>query len=110
HETERHRIYDRDDGFLETSPSTRTLDEYLAARTDLVRCREPEIAELVHQIQIERVDEVMVDETKTELDVIAADQNSQTANNELVALGHKYRAEQETKIQPRRRKDVTRSR
>ena len=111
YETERRVITDSSGGTMEIPPSTRTLDEYLAARANLVNCREPEIAGLVSQMQIERIDEAMVDKAKTQLDVIAADHNAQIANNELIHLGHKFRAEHKTKIQPhRRRRDGRRSR
>jgi len=111
HETERRVIRDRDGGMLERSPSLPTLKEYFDARDDLVNCPEPDIKTLVHQIQIERIDEVMVDETKTELEVIAADHNVMLADNELVYLGHKFRVEHEATIQPHcRRRDGRRSR
>jgi len=110
-ETERRVIRDRDGGMLERSPSLPTLKEYFDARDGLVNCPEPDIKTLVHQIQIERIDEVMVDETKTELDVIAADHHVMLADNELIHLGHKFRVEQEARVQPHcRRRDGRRSR
>ena len=91
--------------------NTTAFDEWLESRKDLSKCSEPQIQEWVHQIQLARVDEAMVDETKTAVDVIAADHAALLANNELLYLGHKFRAEREAQIQPhRRRRDGRRNR
>jgi hypothetical protein len=87
YEFEQRRIYSRDGGHLEIPPSGRTIDEWSESRADLKKCPEPAIKELVYRIQIERVDEAMADETKTEVDVLAAAHNAKLAENELVSLG-----------------------
>jgi hypothetical protein len=88
----------------ETRLSGATIDEHSAAKNDLKNCPESEIQALVHQIWIERIDEAMPDESKTPLDVIQADHDAVLAKNELVALGHKFKAEQT--IQPSSRGKV----
>jgi hypothetical protein len=106
YEFEKVRLYDSDGGYREIAPKTKTIDEYLSARADLMNCSE--VRALVHRIQIERIDTAM---KQSELAARKADDDALIANNELVALGHKYKAEQETKIQPhRRRRDVRRKR
>jgi hypothetical protein len=111
YEIESRAIYYRDGSHLSIAPSLPTLKEYFGSQSDLVNCAEPDIQQLVYQIQIERIDEAMSDETKTEVDVMAASHNAMLADNELVHLGHKYRAEQEAQIKPHcRRRDVARSR
>jgi hypothetical protein len=110
YESERRRIWYRDGSHLEIPPGLRTITERSEARADLLNCPEPDIKALVHTIQLERIDEAMTDETKTEPDVITADHDAMLANNELIYLGQKFRI-QETQIQPhRRRKDVRRNR
>lgn len=110
YEIESRAIYYRDGSHASIAPSLLTLNEYFGSQSDLLNCPEPEIQTLVHQIQIERIDEAMSDETKTYVDVMAASHNAMLADNELVHLGHKFRAEQETQIKPHcRRKDARRS-
>jgi hypothetical protein len=101
------KIYYRD-GYADLGPSAASVTERAAAKADLVNCPEPEIKDLVYQTQIERVDEAMSDESKTELDVVRASQDALVAQNELIYLGHKFKAEQaavEPKITGRRRRD-----
>jgi len=101
------KIYYRD-GYLDLGPSHASVTERAAAKADLVNCPEPEIKDLVYQTQIERVDEAMSDESKTELDVVRVSHDALVAQNELIYLGHKFKAEQaalEPKITARRRRD-----
>jgi len=101
------KIYYRD-GYLDPGPSHASVTERAAAKADLVNCPEPEIKDLVYQTQIERVDEAMSDESKTELDVVRVSHDALVAQNELIYLGHKFKAEQaalEPKITARRRRD-----
>jgi len=105
------KIYYRDGSYLDLGPGTASITERAAAKADLVNCPEPEIQLLARQIQIERIDEAMADESKTELDVVRASHDALIAQNELVYLGHKYKQEQETQIKPHcRRRDGRRSR
>ncbi len=101
------KIYYRD-GYTDLGPTAASVTEHTAAKVDLVNCEEPEIQTLVRQIQIERIDEAMADESKTELDVVRASHDVLVAQNELIYLGHKFKAEQaavEPKITARRRRD-----
>jgi hypothetical protein len=97
------KIYFRDGGCLDMGCSLPTHAEYRQAKMELAHCPEPEIRALVHQMQIERVDEAM---EKSELEARNADDLAMLAKNELVALGWKFKQEQavETKIQPCRRR------
>lgn len=110
YETESRTIYYRDGSHLSIAPSPVTLNEYFGSQSDLLNCSEPEIQALVQQIQLERIDEAMSDETKTQVDVMATSQNAMLADNELIHLGHKFRAEQEKQIKPhcRRKGNVRR--
>ena len=87
YEIERRKAYFRDGGYLEIPPSGPTIDEHSAAKQDLLNCPEQAIRDLVFQIQVERIDQAMADESKTEVDVMAASHNAMLANNELVGLG-----------------------
>jgi len=110
YEIESRAIYYRDGSHVSIAPSLPTLREYFGSQSDLLNCPEPEIQQLVHQIQLERIDEAMSDETKRYVDVMTASHNGMLADNELVHLGHKFRAEQETQIKPHsRRRDVGRT-
>jgi hypothetical protein len=87
YEIESRKVYLRDGGYLEVPPSGPAIDEHFAAKQDLRNCPEQAIRDLVFQVQIERIDEAMADESKTELDVLAASHSAMLANNELVYLG-----------------------
>ena len=111
YEIESRAIYYRDGSHMSIAPSLPTLKEYFGSQSDLLKCPEPEIQQLVYRTQVERIDEAMSDETKTYVDVMAASQAALISDNELVYLGHKYRAEQEAQIKPHcRRRDGRRSR
>ena len=88
------------DGYTDLGPSAAAITERAAAKADLANCPELEVKELVHQIQIERIDEAMADESKTELDVVRASNDALIAENELVYLGHKLEAEQASEPKP----------
>lgn len=97
------KIFSRD-GYIDLGPSAASITERAAAKADLVNCPEPEIKAWVHQIQIERIDETMADESKTELDVVRAGHDALIAENELVYLGQKFKAEQARESKPQRRR------
>lgn len=97
------KIFSRD-GYTDLGPSGASITERAAAKADLVNCPEPEIKAWVHEIQIERIDEAMADESKTELDVVRASHDVLIAENELVYLGHKFKAEQARESKPQRRR------
>jgi len=84
YELERRRVYFRDKGHLEIPPSGPTIDEHSAAKQDLLNCPERAIRELVHLIQIDRVDQAMAE---SELAVRRAVDEAKLAENELVHLG-----------------------
>src|ERR1700741_4375574 len=78
YELERRKIYFRDGGYLEIPPSGKCIDEWSQARADLKNCRETEIKNLVHRIQIERVNEAM---TQSELAARRAADNAKISEN-----------------------------
>jgi hypothetical protein len=92
------KVYFRDGSYLDMGPSLAAHTEYSIAKTALDDCPEQQIRDLVYATQIERVDEAM---EKSELDQRQADDNAMLAKNELVALGHKFKQEQEIKFTPR---------
>jgi hypothetical protein len=89
YEIEGRKVYFRNGGYLEIPPSVQTITEWSESRADLKNCPEQAIRDLLNRIQIERIDDAMADETKTEVDVIAAAHNAKLAENELVALGQR---------------------
>jgi hypothetical protein len=108
-ETEIRRLYYRD-GYIDIPPSRLTVLEWSVAKDDLKLCTEPEIKQWVWTDDIARLDEVGADESKTELDVIAAGREAMLARNELVALGHNFKQEQDRNQPRKRRKEHGRSR
>ena len=84
YELERRRVYFRDKGHLEIPPSGPTIDAHSAAKRDLSNCPEQVVKELVHRIQIDRIDDAM---GESELAVRRAVDEAKLAENELVYLG-----------------------
>jgi hypothetical protein len=84
YEIETRKVYFRDGGHLEIPPTGRTIDQHSAAKRDLSNCPEQVVKELVHLIQIDRVDQAMAE---SELAVRRAVDEAKLAENELVYLG-----------------------
>lgn len=102
--TER-KIFYKDGSRLNLGPSLATWTEYAVAKTQLSECPELEIKQLLYVNDLARVDEAMADESKTAADILRADDDATLAKNELIAMGWKFKAEQDGKpATPRKRR------